>query len=124
MTGISDNKIVFLLLVNILLLIVGCFMETNSAIMIIAPILLPVAKQLGVDPVHFGIIMVVNLAIGLLTPPLGMNLYVASGIANKKVSDMFSKYLIGYIVVSVAVLMVITYIPAVSTFLPGVLSNR
>ena len=68
--------------------------------------------------------MVVNLAIGLLTPPLGMNLYVASGIANKKVSDMFSKYLIGYIVVSVAVLMVITYIPAVSTFLPGVLSNR
>ncbi|MDO4279866.1 MAG: TRAP transporter large permease [Lachnoclostridium edouardi] len=122
--GISDNKIVFLLLVNVLLLIVGCFMETNTAIMIIAPILLPVAKSLGIDVVHFGIIMVINLAIGLLTPPLGMNLYVATGITGKKVSDVLGKYLIGYIVISIVILMVITYVPGLSTFLPQLVSGR
>lgn len=122
--GISDNKIVFLLLVNVLLLIVGCFMETNTAIMIIAPILLPVAKSLGIDVVHFGIIMVINLAIGLLTPPLGMNLYVATGITGKKVSDVLGKYLIGYIVISITILMVITYVPGLSTFLPQLVSGR
>lgn len=122
--GISDNKIVFLVLVNILLLIVGCFMETNTAIMIIAPILLPVATALGINTIHFGIIMVINLAIGLLTPPLGMNLYVATGITKKKVSDILGKYLIGYIAISVFILMIITYIPAISTFLPSVVSGR
>ena len=122
--GISNNKIIFLMLVNIILLIVGCFMETNTAIMIIAPILLPVAKELGVNIVHFGIIMVINLAIGLLTPPLGMNLYVATGIAKKKVSDILGKYLVGYIIVSVSILMIITYVPAISTFLPQLLSKR
>jgi len=121
--GFSDSKVVFLLLVNILLLFVGCFMETNSAIMIIAPILLPVAKTLGIDVVHFGIIMVINLAIGLLTPPLGMNLYVATGIAGKKVTDILGKHLIGYIVISITVLMIITYVPAISTFLPGLLAK-
>lgn len=122
--GFSDNKIVFLILVNVLLLIVGCFMETNTAIMIIAPILLPVAQQLGIDIVHFGIIMVINLAIGLLTPPLGMNLYVATGITGKKVSDILGKNLLGYIAISIAILLVITYVPAISTFLPGLLSGR
>lgn len=116
--GISDDKILFLLLVNILLLIVGCFMETNSAIMIIAPILWPVANQLGVDKIHFGIIMVINLAIGLLTPPLGMNLYVATGIMKKKVSDILGKYLVGYLLVSIGILMIITYVPKICTLLP------
>lgn len=122
--GISDNKIVFLLLVNALLLIVGCFMETNTAIMIIAPILLPVAKTLGVDIVHFGIIMVINLAIGLLTPPLGMNLYVASGIANMKLTNMFGRYLIGFLLVSIGILMLITYVPAIALHLPSIVSTR
>lgn len=122
--GLSSNKYVFLILVNVLLLIVGCFMETNTAIMIIAPILLPVAKELGINVIHFGIIMVINLAIGLLTPPLGMNLYVASGITKKKVADIMGKHLVGYILVSLAVLMVITYVPAISTFLPELLSKR
>lgn len=122
--GFSDNKVVFLILVNVLLLIVGCFMETNTAIMIIAPILLPVAQQLGIDIVHFGIIMVINLAIGLLTPPLGMNLYVATGITGKKVSDILGKNLIGYIVISIAILLIITYIPSISTFLPGLIAGR
>ena len=122
--GISDNKIIFLILVNVLLLIVGCFMETNTAIMIIAPILLPVATALGINTIHFGIIMVINLAIGLLTPPLGMNLYVATGITKKKVSDILGKYLLGYILISIFILMLITYIPAISTFLPSVVSGR
>lgn len=122
--SISDDRIVFLLLVNILLLIVGCFMETNTAIMIIAPILLPVAKALGVDVVHFGIIIVINLAIGLLTPPLGMNLYVSSGIAKLKLTVMFSRYLLGYLAVSIALLLVITYIPEICLYLPQTLSNR
>ena len=69
----------FLLVVNILLLIVGCFMETSSALLILAPILLPIAVHLGVDPIHLGIIMVMNLEIGMVTPPLGLNLFVASG---------------------------------------------
>lgn len=122
--GFSDNKVVFLILVNVLLLIVGCFMETNTAIMIIAPILLPVAQQLGIDIVHFGIIMVINLAIGLLTPPLGMNLYVATGITGKKVLDILGKNLIGYIVISIAILLIITYVPSISTFLPGLIAGR
>jgi len=67
--------------------------------------------------------MVINLAIGLLTPPLGMNLYVATGIAGKKVTDILGKHLIGYIVISITVLMIITYVPAISTFLPGLLAK-
>lgn len=123
MIGLSDNKYVFLILVNILLLIVGCFMETNTAIMIIAPILLPVAQALDINVIHFGIIMVINLAIGLLTPPLGMNLYVATGITGRKVTDILGKHLIGYILVSLLVLMIVTYVPAISTFLPGMLAK-
>lgn len=119
--GLSDSKVVFLILVNILLLFVGCFMESNSAIMIITPILLPVAKQLGIDPIHFGVMMVINIAIGLLTPPLGMNLYVATGIMKKKVSDVLTKRLAGYIIVSVSVLLLITYIPQITLALPNFL---
>jgi len=122
--GFSDNKVVFLILVNVLLLIVGCFMETNTAIMIIAPILLPIAQRFGIDIIHFGIIIVINLAIGLLTPPLGMNLYVATGISGKKVSDILGKHLVGYIVISISILLVITYVPAISTFLPKLLATR
>ncbi len=121
--SLTDNKIVYLLLVNVLLLIVGCFMETNVSILILAPILFPVAQSMGVDIIHFGIIMVVNLSIGTLTPPLGMNLYVASGIMKTKVTKMLGKHLVGFIFVSVAVLMLITYIPEISTFLPRLFAD-
>ena len=84
-TAVSDNPIVFLLLVNLLLLIVGCFMETIAAVIILTPILLPLAIGLGIDPIHFGIIMIVNLSIGFITPPLGINLFVASGISDLKI---------------------------------------
>lgn len=118
-TGISSSKYVFLLLVNILLLIVGCFMDTQVAIVIIAPILVPVAQSLGVDIVHFGIIMICNLAIGLITPPLGMNLNVASGIGHVPLTYLLKRYLFGYLVADIIALLLITYIPILSLLLPG-----
>lgn len=117
--GISSNKYTFLLLVNLLLLLVGCFMDTQVSIVIIAPILLPVAQSLGIETIHFGIIMICNLAIGLITPPLGMNLNVASGIGKVPLTYLIKKYLFGYLAADIIALLLITYIPALSLFLPG-----
>lgn len=79
--AISDNPYVFLLIVNIALLVIGLFMETFAAILILAPVLAPVAVSLGIDPVHFGLIVIVNLAVGMVTPPVGVNLFLVCGIA-------------------------------------------
>ena len=116
--SLTDNKIFILLFINILLLVVGCFMETLSAILILAPILLPLAKAVGVDTVHFGIIMVVNLAIGFITPPVGVNLYVACGIAKIPI-EAISKAIIKPLLVMIFDLMLITYIPEITLLLPG-----
>ncbi len=114
--AISDHSFVILLLINILLLFVGCFMETNAALVIFTPILLPVATTLGLSPIHFGAIMIVNLAIGMVTPPLGVNLFVACGI--EKISiDRISKAVLPLIVVNVIDLLLITYIEPISMFL-------
>ena len=117
MLTLSSNKIVILLLINILLLIVGCLLETTAAIIILTPIFLPIVTQLGVDPVHFGIIMVVNLAIGMSTPPLGVNLFVACGIA-KITIEQIVKAFIWLLIVNIIDLFVITYIPAISLAIP------
>jgi C4-dicarboxylate transporter DctM subunit len=109
-----------LLIINALLLIVGCFMETNAAILILAPIFLPLLVKLGVNPILFGVVMVVNLAIGMFTPPVGINLYVTCGICNITLEDL-SKALIPFIIVMVMALLVITYIPGISLFLPNLL---
>lgn len=109
----SQNPIVVLLLISILLLLVGTFMDTLAAIIILAPILLPVAIKIGVDPVHFGVIMVVNLAIGFITPPLGVNLFVANGISGVSLEKL-SKAIIPFFLVLVLALMLITYIPDIS----------
>ncbi|MDF2788650.1 MAG: transporter large permease [Neobacillus sp.] len=111
--SISDNPIVFLLLVNLFLLIVGMFMETNASIIILAPLLLPVATELGVDPVHFGIIMIVNLALGMCTPPLGVNLFIASQIAKIRL-DQISRGMLPYYLVLLVTLLLITFIPQLS----------
>lgn len=121
LTSMTDSKIVILLLINVLLLIVGCFMETLCAIMILAPILFPVVTALGVDVTHFGIIMVVNLAIGFITPPLGVNLFVAARVGETTL-DSVIKGIIPFLVLMIITLLVITYIPAVSMFLPNLLS--
>ena len=111
--GLELNKWAFLLVVNLLLLVVGCFMETSSAILIIAPILLPIAVELGVDPVHLGIIMIMNLEIGMITPPLGLNLFVASGLTGMSVLQV-ARAAIPSALVLLFALFVVTYVPAFS----------
>lgn len=113
------DKWVFLLFVNLMLLGVGAFMETSSAILILAPIFLPVAAQLGVNPIHLGIIMVMNLEIGMITPPLGLNLFVASGISRMTVLQVAKAALPSALVLLFA-LFIVTYIPEISlAFLEG-----
>ena len=118
--AISSNKIVILLLINLLLLIVGCFMDTTPAILILAPILMPVAASIGVDPIHFGLIMVTNLAIGFITPPLGINLFVASRIADSPM-EVILKGIVPFILVMLFCLTLITYVPDIVMFLPNLM---
>jgi len=108
-----ESRVAFLLMVNLLLLVVGCFVDTMSAIVILAPLLLPMAEAFGIDPIHFGIIMVINLEIGLLTPPLGMNLIVAMT-AFKANFGTVVRGALPFIVLMIAVLMMVTFIPAIS----------
>jgi len=110
----------FLVVVNVLLLIAGNFMEPSSILLITAPILFPVAMKLGIDPIHLGIIMTVNMEIGMITPPVGLNLYVASGISGMGLTET-TKACAPWILVMVAFLLLITYVPIFSTWLPDVL---
>ncbi len=114
--SISDSEIVIILLITVLLLLVGCFMDTLAAIIILTPILLPIAVDIGFDPIHFGIIMVVNLAIGFITPPLGVNLFVGSGISGLSIEQL-SKAIIPYFFAMVFSLLMITFIPELSLWL-------
>ena len=110
LTGMNLSVFTFLLLVNILLLIVGCFMETSSAILIIAPILLPIGMELGINPIHLGVIMVMNLEIGMVTPPFGLNLFVASGLSGLSVLQVAKAALPSAAVLLVG-LFIVTYVP-------------
>jgi C4-dicarboxylate transporter DctM subunit len=121
--GLSENRYIILILVNIILLIAGMFMDAISAYYIFVPILLPIMIALGVDPTVFGVFMTVNLAIGLFTPPVGVNLYVACGISNISLNKI-SKAIVPFVVASIVVLILITYIPAISTFLPDLLGVK
>lgn len=116
--GITDNKIFLLLIINVLLLIVGMFLDSGPAIMLLAPILAPVASNLGVDPVQFGLIMVINLTIGLLTPPVGTSMYVASNISGVPIMQL-SKKLIPFWFIMITVLLLITYVPGITTMVIG-----
>ena len=112
------SKIVLLLVINIFLLIVGMVMDTTPAILILTPILLPIVQAVGVDPIHFGIIMVVNLAIGFVTPPIGVNLFVASSLTDIPLMDIARKAM-PMIVYFLIALIVITFVPALSLVLLG-----
>jgi len=120
MLAYSDNKYVVLLLINLLLLFVGCFMDTLAAIIILAPILWPVAQAVGLDIHHFGIIMIMNLAIGFITPPLGVNLFVTCGIAKISLEDI-TRAIIPWLLSMIITLAVITIFPSLSLFLPELL---
>lgn len=114
--GISASKYIFLLLVNVLLLFIGMFCEAGAAMVILAPLLAPVAQTLGIDLVHFGIIMMANLAIGMMTPPVGVNLYVVCDTVKVKIEGMFP-YLVKYFLALVAGVLIITYVPQLSLLL-------
>ena len=116
-TSLSDNKYVILMCINILLLVVGTLMDMAPLILILTPVLLPVATALGVDPVHFGMIMLTNLGIGLITPPVGTVLFVASAVSKQKIEQVVGAMLPFYGMLFI-VLMLITYIPAISLWLP------
>jgi C4-dicarboxylate transporter DctM subunit len=113
----------FLVVVNVLLLIAGNFMEPSSILLITAPILFPVAMKLGIDPIHLGIIMTVNMEIGMITPPVGLNLYVASGISGMGLTET-TKACAPWILVMIAFLLLITYVPIISTWLPDLLMGK
>lgn len=116
----TDNLLVILLIMSIVLLIVGTFMDPTPAVLIFTPIFLPIALSFGMNPVHFGIMMVFNLSIGTITPPVGPVLFVGVRVANLKIEDVI-KPLIPFFIVTVVVLMIITYIPEVSLFIPELL---
>jgi tripartite ATP-independent transporter DctM subunit len=108
-----DSRFAFLMAVNLLLLLVGMFIETSAAILVLAPILAPIAVAYGVDPVHFGLIIVVNLALGMITPPLGVNLFAACAVAKLSV-DQIIPHLLWFVLTVFGALMIITYVPAIT----------
>lgn len=112
-TSVTSNPIIILLLINIFLLVVGALMDTVAAILIFAPVLYPVVTAVGMNPIQFGCLMTVNLAVGFITPPVGMNLYVASGLTGLSVVDISKKIIVPLVLMIVAVLLV-TYVPAIS----------
>lgn len=118
--GISANKLVILLVITVFLLIIGAFMDIGPAILIFTPILLPIMAKLGVDPVRFGIIMIYNLAIGTITPPVGSGLYVGASVGKVKVEEVI-KPLLPFYGAIIGVLLLITYIPEITLFLPRLL---
>jgi C4-dicarboxylate transporter DctM subunit len=120
MSSISDSPIVFLMLLNVLLLIIGTLINASAAVVITVPIILPVALAYGIDPVFLGVLMVVNLAIGCITPPVGLDLFVVSGITNISI-DRISKAVFPYIVVLIIDLIILTYFPKIILFVPNML---
>jgi TRAP-type C4-dicarboxylate transport system permease large subunit len=115
---LADTPLVFLLVFNVLLLVVGTFLEPGAAIIILVPVLIPLFDAIGLHPLHIGMIMVLNLTIGLITPPVGICIYVGSAIANLKVEKVI-KASIPFILVLIVVLLLVTYIPKISLLIPG-----
>ena len=117
LTTLSDNRYVILALINIMLLVLGCLMDMAPLILILTPVLLPVAKAIGIDPVHFGMIMMVNLGIGLITPPVGAVLFVGSAVAKLRIEEVV-RAMGPFFVILLGVLIMVTYLPAISLWLP------
>ena len=116
--GLSDNPLVIMLMINLLLLFVGTFMDMTPAVLIFTPIFLPIAQTLGIDPVHFGIILIANLCIGLCTPPVGTCLFLGCGVGNTTIARV-TPFMIPFFIAMFIGLMLISYIPGLSMWLPG-----
>ena len=117
MLSAGFGPIMFLVVVNILLLIGGQFMEPSGLLIIVAPLVFPIAITLGIDPIHLGIIMVVNMEIGMITPPVGLNLFVTAGVANMSMLNVV-RAAAPWLVIMFLFLIIVTYVPWVSTWLP------
>jgi TRAP-type C4-dicarboxylate transport system permease large subunit len=118
--SVTADPMMFLLLANLLMLFVGCFLEPTAAITILVPILLPIVHKLGIDPVHFGLVMVLNLMIGLLHPPMGLVLFVLARVAKLSV-ERTTMAILPWLLPLLASLALVTYIPAISLWLPNAL---
>jgi C4-dicarboxylate transporter DctM subunit len=116
-TRTVDSPLVFLLILNLFLLVVGCLMDIFSAIVVVVPLIVPIGEHFHIDPIHLGIVFLANLELGYLTPPVGMNLFLASYRLKKPMSEVYRAAVPMIVVLGVGVLL-ITYIPALTTFLP------
>ena len=117
------NKYMFLVFINLLLLLAGNFMEPSSLIMIIIPLIFPVATALGIDPIHLGVIVTVNMEIGMLTPPVGLNLFVASGISGESLGNVIKASMPWFFALLTG-LIILTYTPAISLWLPRIMYGQ
>ena len=116
--GVSDNPIVILLLINIVLIVVGTFMDITPAILIFTPIFLPIAEGIGMDPVHFGVVLVFNMCIGTMTPPVGSVLFIGTSLAGTTIEKVIPR-LLPYLAALFLMLLVVTFVPTLSLWLPG-----
>lgn len=119
---ISDQPWVFLLIMNVVIILLGCFMEGGSLMIILTPLLLPALMKYNIDLIHFGVVFQLNIMIGLLTPPIGMLLYVITGVSNVPMNEIL-KDLWPFLIAILIVLLLITYIPAITLFLPGLIAR-
>lgn len=117
MLGAGFGPIMFLVIVNVILLIGGQFMESSGLLVIVAPLVFPIAIELGIDPIHLGIIMVVNMEIGMITPPVGLNLFVTAGVAHMSMMQVV-RAAMPFVGIMFVFLILVTYIPSISTWLP------
>ncbi|MDR2390945.1 MAG: TRAP transporter large permease subunit, partial [Planctomycetota bacterium] len=121
---VARGRFMFLLLVTLLLFVVGTFMDTVPAVMILSPILVPVLSKYDISPVAFGVIIIINLGIGLVTPPVGLNLYVAAGLRNTGLEKVLNRHLIIYIFCAIVVLTPLMAVPQIITFIPDMMKPR
>lgn len=124
MTGFaaSYSETALVLMCVLVFLIVGCFMDTSAAVLLLAPIIIPVVKSVGIDPIYFGVLMVLGLMVGIITPPFGICLFVVSGVAKIPVKDV-TKEAIRYIPAMVAVILLVVFFPQIVTFIPNTFFN-
>jgi tripartite ATP-independent transporter DctM subunit len=122
MEGMVQSKIGFLLILNVFLILVGCMMDIFSAILIVVPLIMPLADKFGIDPIHLGILFLANLAIGYNTPPVGLNLFIASSRFDRPIMQLY-KATLPFLLLLLFTLLLITYWPALSLFLPGLLKS-
>ena len=121
--GMGMEPWMFLVVVNVILLIAGNFMEPTGIILILAPIFFPIATELGIDPIHLGIIMVVNMEIGMVTPPVGLNLFVTAGVTGMNLVQV-TRAALPWLSVLLVFLVMVTYIPQISLFLPNLMMGK